>query len=583
MSEERAGARFKKMQKRWKILQADPKESAALQSHLNIHPLLCDILVRRGISSPQLATPYFNPRIEDLHSPWLMKDMDKAVTRILRALKTNEKILIHGDYDVDGATAVACMVRFMKKIHPPERIGYYIPHRYREGYGISMAGVNFARDNEFSLVISMDCGISSATYIQAAKDLGIDFIVCDHHLPNDLLPPAVAILNPKQADCPYPYKDLCGCGVGFKLITALSQRLGLPGDEPLHYLDLVAIAIAADIVSVDGENRILAWHGLKKINSTPNNGIRALIQSSGLTRTLKISDLVFVLAPRINAVGRMDDAGKIVELFTTSHPEEALAIAGILHAMNDERRTTDSNITEEAMDMLKNDGSHPHRKSIVLYRENWHKGVLGIVASRLTDKFARPTIVLTRNGNIVCGSGRSFTGFNMYEAIHACRDHLVDYGGHPAAAGLTLHPDQVEAFIKKFEEIVSSTIDTQSMVPELNIDAEISFSDIDTAFFQTLEAMEPFGPENPQPVFITRNVIDKGYTKIVKEQHIRFHITQAGHGRSLKGIGYNLAGKFPLLAGQEPIDIVYTLEENLWNERISIQLKVADFNPSTLP
>ncbi|HEY8972232.1 MAG TPA: DHH family phosphoesterase, partial [Puia sp.] len=338
------------MQKRWNISQADPAKSAALQSHLHIHPVLCGILIRRGITTPDQATRYFHPRLEDLHSPWLMKDMDKAVSRILLALEKKEKILIYGDYDVDGTTAVACMVRFLKKIHPPELIDYYIPHRYKEGYGIAMSGVYLAADKGFSLVISMDCGISSAIYIEAAKVLGVDFIVCDHHLPNSMLPPAVAILNPKQDDCPYPYKDLCGCGVGFKLITALSQRLGLPDDEPCQYLDLVATAIAADIVSVDGENRILAWHGLKRINSSPNNGIKALIQSSGLTRPLKFTDLIFVLAPRINAVGRMDDAGKVVELFTTPHPEEAQTFADILHTMNDERRTTDSNITEEAMD-----------------------------------------------------------------------------------------------------------------------------------------------------------------------------------------------------------------------------------------
>jgi single-stranded-DNA-specific exonuclease len=292
-----------------------------------------------------------------------------------------------------------------------------------------------------------------------------------------------------------------------------------------------------------------------------------------------MTDLVFVLAPRINAVGRMDDAGQAVELFTTPDQDQAESFAGILHAMNNERRVTDSNITEEAMDMLKNDAGHTDRKSIVLYRENWHKGVIGIVASRLTEKFSRPTIVLTRNGGIVSGSGRSFTGFNMYEAIHACRDHLVDYGGHPAAAGLTLQPDQVEAFTQKFEEIVSATIETDSMVPELDIEAEITFSDIDASFFGTMEAMEPFGPRNPRPVFITRNVIDKGYTRIVKDQHIRFYIAQYGHGVSFKGIGYNLAGKFPLLAGRQPIDIVYTPEENDWNGRTYIQLKVADFNP----
>lgn len=566
------------MQKRWNILQADPAGVEAMQAQLQIHPILCEVLIRRGIRDTDQAIKYFHPRLEDLHSPWLMKDMEKAVVRILQAGDKKEKILVYGDYDVDGTTAVACMIRFLQKLYPEGQIDYYIPHRNKEGYGISLMGIDYAKNNGFTLVISLDCGIRSAEYIEYAKELGIDFIVCDHHLPDHRLPPAVAILNPKQMDCAYPYKDLCGCGVGFKLITALVERMGLPVDEPYQYLDLVATAIAADIVPVDGENRIIAYHGLKRINSMPNNGIKALIRMSGLVKPLKMTDLVFIIAPRVNAVGRMDDARKAVQLFITPDPEEATVFAGVLHTMNTERRTADSNITGEALALLEKDIHQTDKKSIVLYQEHWHKGVIGIVASRLTEKYARPTIVLTRNGDIVSGSARSFTGFNMYEAIHACRDHLVDYGGHPAAAGLTLQPDQVEAFILKFEEIVSATIGTHSLVPGLDIDAELSFTDIHASFFQTFEEMEPFGPENLKPVFIARHVIDKGYSRIVKEQHIRFHVSQ--YGVLFKGIGYNLADKFPLLANQQPVDIVFVLEENDYNGQRSLQLKVLDLNPT---
>jgi len=562
------------MEKRWKILQADPARVRDLQASLGINEVLCRLLIQRGINTFDEARTFFRPAIKDLHSPWLMKDMEKAVARIRQAFGSGEKILVYGDYDVDGTTAVACLFQFLRKCHPPEKIDFYIPHRYREGYGISRQGIDFARDNGFTLVISLDCGIKSVELIQYAATMGIDFIVCDHHLPDLVLPPAVAILNPKQTDCPYPYKELCGCGVGFKLITALAQQLGFPDDEPLSYLDLVATAIAADIVSIDGENRVLAYYGLKKANEDPNNGIRALTQLSGLQKQLKMTNLVFMIAPRVNAAGRMDDARKVVHLFTSPELSEAMAYATQLHADNSDRKEADYNMTEEALALLEQDASHSARRSTVIYQPHWHKGVVGIVASRLIERYYRPTVVLTRSGEVIAGSARSVNGFNVYEAIHACRDHLLGYGGHFAAAGITLLPDKVEAFRIKFEETVAATIQPGSMVPELQIDAELPFEAIRPSFYNILEQMQPFGPSNAQPVFVARGLADKG-SRIVKDIHVRFCLQQ--NGLLMDGIGFGLAGKFPLLQAGAPIDLIFTVEENEWNNQKNLQLKVIDF------
>ena len=565
------------MEKRWNILQADDAEVRALQTTLGVHEVICRILVQRGIRTFEGARSFFRPQLTDLHDPWLMKDMDKAVDRILRARDSDEKILVFGDYDVDGTTAVACVFQFLKKFCRPENIDFYIPHRYREGYGISRQGIDHARANGFSLVISLDCGIKSVDLISYAATLGIDFIVCDHHLPDEELPPAVAILNPKQPGCLYPYKELCGCGVGFKLITALAGRLGLGSGEALQYLDLVATAIAADIVSVDGENRVLSYFGLKKANEDPNNGIKALIQLSGLQKELKMVNLVFMIAPRVNAAGRMDDARKVVYLFTAASLQEALSYAGQLHADNSERKEADSSITEEALAILENDEVYAGRRSTVLYQPHWHKGVVGIVASRLIERYYRPTIVLTRSGEVIAGSARSVNGFNVYEAIHACREHLLGYGGHFAAAGVTLQPEKVEAFILKFEEVVATTIQPHSLTPELNIDAELPLEAIRQGFYNIVEQMQPFGPGNPQPVFVARRLTDKG-SRIVKEHHIRFCLRQGSF--EADGIGFGLASKFALLQTRAPVDVVFTLEENEWNNIKSLQLKVIDFAPS---
>jgi len=562
------------MEKRWNIVQADAAKIGALRAALRINETLCRILVQRGIETFEQAKGFFRPRLSDMHDPWLMKDMGKAVDRVVRAVAMKEKILVYGDYDVDGTTAVACLYQFLRGYCPDDRLDFYIPHRYKEGYGISSMGIDYAHAGGFTLVISLDCGIKSADKIGDARRRGIDFIVCDHHLPDPELPPAVAILNPKQADCGYPYKELCGCGVGFKLITALSERLGQGREAALEYLDLVATAIAADIVPVDGENRIISYYGLKKANENPNNGIRALIRVSDLQKELKMTNLVFMIAPRVNAAGRMDHARKVVHLFTTSSLDEALSYADQLHADNTDRKEHDLHTTEEALSILEKDTDHAGRRSTVVFQPHWHKGVVGIVASRLIERYYRPTVVLTSSGEVVSGSARSVTGFNVYEAIHACREHLLGYGGHFAAAGITLRSDQVAAFARRFEATVAATIQPHSLFPELTIDAEISLDTIRASFFNIIEQMHPFGPGNTQPVFIARGVWDKG-SRIVKENHIRFCLQQGAV--QMDGIGFGLAGKFELLQKGVSIDVVFTLDENEWNNRKTLQLRVIDF------
>jgi len=564
------------MEKRWKILQADKSKTDALQESLKINPALCSILAERGFDDFEKAKQYFRPQLSDLHDPWLMKDMDKAVQRIVTAFEKKEKILVFGDYDVDGTTSVACMYKFLCKIYDAAFLDFYIPHRYREGYGVSKMGIDFAKENNFSLIISLDCGIKSIDLIAYAKDIGIDFIVCDHHLPDKEIPPAVAILNPKQIDCNYPYKELCGCGVGFKLITALASHLNIDEEHYHCYLDLVAVAIAADIVPMTGENRILAYYGLEKINSLPNAGIKALIFLGGLQKKLSINNVVFVIAPRVNAAGRMDDAKKAVQLFVEEDYDKALEFAEMLHSDNTDRKEADSSITAEALEIINTNTALQNKKTTVVFRDHWHKGVVGIVASRLIETYYRPTVVLTQSDGIATGSARSVAGFNLYEAIHACREFLVGYGGHFAAAGLSLLPENIEPFTAKFEEVVSATIPEKLLIPEIIIDTEISFSALTQNFYDIICQMEPFGPENMRPVFVAKNVQDTGYSKIVKELHIRFVVKQDKF--SFTGIGFNLAEKFALL--KKPFDLVFTLDENEWNGNKSLQLKVIDLRSS---
>ncbi|MDP4284280.1 MAG: single-stranded-DNA-specific exonuclease RecJ [Bacteroidota bacterium] len=566
------------MEKRWNILEADNNKIAKIQQSLNISPSLCKILIQRGIDTFEKAKDYFRPQLSQLHDPYLMKDMEKAVERILLAIKQNQKILVFGDYDVDGTTAVAVMYRFLKKIYREENIDFYIPHRYKEGYGISKQGIDFAKENNFDLIISLDCGIKSVDLIQYACTLGLDFIVCDHHLPDEKLPPAIAILNPKQKDCQYPYKELCGCGVGFKLITALSQRLGINEEEYLSCLDLVVTAIGADIVPITGENRILAFYGLQKLNTKPCAGIKALIELSGVEKKFSINNVVFIIAPRVNAAGRMDDATKAVKMFIEDDDVKAKEFAEMLHSDNSDRKDADSTITEEALAMIGNDEIMLNRKTTVLFQSHWHKGVVGIVASRLIENYYRPTVVLTLGEEVVGGSARSVPGFNLYEAIHACREYLIGYGGHFAAAGMTMLPENVNAFSNKFETIVSETIPPHLLIPELIIDAEIDFRSINKSFFNIITQMEPYGPENLRPVFITKNVTNTQWSKIVKERHIRFVVKN--EGITLTGIGFNLAEKFPILQENKPFDIAYTIDENEWNGEINLQLKVIDIRQS---
>ncbi|MER3465035.1 MAG: single-stranded-DNA-specific exonuclease RecJ [Chitinophagaceae bacterium] len=559
-------------EKRWCISSSDDAKVEELFQALRIHPVLCNILVQRGINSFGEAKTFFRPDLSQLHSPWLMKDMDKAVKRILTAFENGEKVLVYGDYDVDGTTSVACMYQFLKKQYP--QVDFYIPHRYREGYGVSKIGIDYAKENDFSLIISLDCGIKSIELIAYAKKLGIDFIVCDHHLPDEIIPDAVAILNPKQIDCPYPFKELCGCGVGYKLITALSEALSLPESEPYDYLDLVATAIAADIVSLSGENRILAYYGLIKANKNPNFGIKALSILSAVNKEIHINNLVFIIAPRVNAAGRMDDARKAVNMFVAKSLEEAMEWAEQLHSDNSDRKEADTSITEEALALIENNVELLNRKSTVLYQPHWHKGVVGIVASRLIDYYYRPTIILTKSGDYVAGSARSVAGFNIYEAIHQCKDLLIGYGGHFYAAGMTLQPGNVDAFCQKFEEVVQATLHPELMIPEIVIDAELSFKDINYSFFNIICQMEPFGPDNMRPIFVAKNVFNTGYSKIVKEKHLRFVVKQ--NGITLTGIGFGMADKMPLLLTNQPVDLVFKIDENEWNGEKSLQLRVMD-------
>jgi single-stranded-DNA-specific exonuclease len=560
------------MQKRWNILPYDNDKVNTLVGALTISKTICKILTQRGINDFEKAKDYFRPKLSQLHSPWLMKDMEKAVTRIEQAFESNENLLVYGDYDVDGTTSVALMYQFLKSLYP--NVDYYIPHRYKEGYGISKKGIDFAKENNITLIISLDCGIKSVDLIGYAKELGIDFVVCDHHLPDEKLPPAVAILNAKQKDCHYPFKELCGCGVGFKLIQAIADKQKLPSETYLKYLDLVATAIAADIVPINDENRILAYYGLERVNENPCVGIKALMQLAAVKDQMTITNLVFVIAPRINAAGRMDDAKKAVQLFVAQDFDEAMDVAKLLAIDNTDRREVDASITAEALSIIENSNEAITKKSTVVYREYWHKGVVGIVASRLIESYFRPTIVLAKSGDCIAGSGRSVPGFNLHEAIYQCREHLIGFGGHFAAAGLTMLEEKIDDFKAAFEEAVASQITPEQLIPEIVINAEISFKEINLALYNILIQMEPYGPENMRPTFVTRKVYNSGFSKIVKEQHIKFSLQEGSI--TLNGIGFGMADKFSLLQMNRPVDVVYNLDLNEWNGTKSVQLKMID-------
>jgi single-stranded-DNA-specific exonuclease len=561
-----------KLEKRWTIKPVDETIVNRLSEALRVDPAICRMLALRGITDYDSAKLFFRPELSHLHDPFLMKGMKEAVERINTAIEWHERIMVYGDYDVDGTTSVAVVYSFLKKNYPGE-LAYYIPHRYREGYGVSRQGIDHAHANGYTLMITLDCGIKSVELIDYAKSLGIDVIVCDHHLPDASIPPAYAILNPKQPGCKYPYKELSGCGIGFKLVSALAIHWKQPLDTVYEYLDLVATSIAADIVPIDGENRILAYYGIKKVNSSPSLAIATLKELGGVTKPLTIADLVFVIGPRVNAAGRMDDARKAVEFFIETDPEKIGPLAAALHSDNDDRKEVDKNITEEALAIL--DADTTLRRSTVLHRPHWHKGVVGIVASRLIDHYFRPTIVLTSANGKATGSARSVPGFNIYEAIHACRELLDNYGGHFYAAGITLPEEKLDEFIALFEKVVSSTITDAQLVPEIEIDAEIALSNVKPAFYNLIKQFEPFGPSNMKPIFLTRGLYDHQHSSsIVKEMHLRI-VAYQKNGSIVEGIGFGIADKYDIVRNG-PFDMVYTIEENEYNGNTKIQVKVID-------
>ena len=559
---------------RWTIKpKPEQKMVDALATALNVDGLVAHLLVQRGITNYEEAKKFFRPELKHLHNPYLMKDMDKAVHRIVKAIEDGENILVYGDYDVDGTTAVALMSSFLLERYP--KVATYIPDRYTEGYGVSFKGIDFAEDNEFTLIIALDCGIKALDKVAYAKEKGIDFIICDHHRPGEQVPSAVAVLDPKQEDCSYPYKELCGCGVGFKLIQALAAEEGLGIGALLPYLDLVATAIAADIVPITGENRVLAYYGLEVINNQPRTGIKAIINQLKKNR-LTITDVVFVIAPRINAAGRMEHGQHAVNLLVETNYGQAEKFAKEIEEFNTDRKGLDRTITQEALQQIVANKEEEKYTSVV-YQEDWHKGVIGIVASRLTETYYRPTLVFTKSGNKLAASARSVKGFDVYNALEACADCIEQFGGHKYAAGLTLLEEQYAEFKKKFEEVVSTTIDAKLLTPELHIDAILELNQITPKLMRIIKQFAPFGPGNMTPVFMTENVKDTGYAKGVgqEEAHLKMAVTKNGAG-PISAIGFNLGKKLSLLKNHNSVAIAYTLDENEWNGTVSLQLKIKD-------
>jgi single-stranded-DNA-specific exonuclease len=548
-----------------------------LSEVLSIDKVLSSLLIQRGVQTFDQAKKFFRPSLDDLHDPFLLKDMDIAVSRIEKAIANNENILIYGDYDVDGTTAVSLVSSYLKTI--TNHIATYIPDRYDEGYGISTQGIDFAADHNFSLIIALDCGIKAIEKVNYASQKNIDFIICDHHKPGNKLPKAVAVLNAKREDCSYPFDVLCGCGVGFKLIQALASKRGQTLEDLTQYLDLVATAIAADIVPITGENRILTYFGLQVINSNPRNGIKAIIQGVK-KKILTITDVVFIIAPRINAAGRMKHGNYAVELLTEMDYEAALNFATSIEKFNLERKEIDKKITYEALQQIKS-ANEEEKFSTVVYSEDWHKGVIGIVASRLIESYYRPTLVFTKSGDKLAASARSVKGFDIYEALEQCSEYLEQFGGHKYAAGLTLTPDQYIPFKEKFEAVVKKTIDKELLIPEITIDSTLDLSEITPKFFRILKQMGPFGPKNMKPVFATSSVRDNGYAKRVgaDKSHLKLNIINGADQKTYNAIAFGLGDKINSI--QNDFDIVYTIDENEWNGNTSIQLLVKDIKKIT--
>ncbi len=564
----------------WKISPAPDSEFVKkFSEQLNNLPLpIATILIQRGIDTFEKAKRYFRPNLSNLYDPFLMKDMKRAVDRLVEAIKNNEKILIYGDYDVDGTTAVTLVYDFLKRYYA--NLEFYIPDRYLEGYGLSYRGIDYAHENDFSLIITLDCGIKAVEKVLYAMDKGIDIIICDHHQPGEHLPPAYAILNPKQKDCGYPFKELTGCGVGYKFMQAFAQRNHIHTGELNEYIDLLAVSIAADIVPIEDENRILTYFGLKKINENPLPGIKAILNVAGFNRNeVTVSDIVFVIAPRINAAGRIKDARNAVNTLLAKNPDQADLHASIINELNINRREFDETATKEAIAILESNDAYKSKKTTVVFKQDWHKGVVGIVASRLIEYYYRPTVVLTASDdNLISGSARSVPGFDLYNAIAQCGDLLEQFGGHKYAAGLTLKQENLDKFIEKFEWIVSQTIREEHMTPYLEIDTEISLDDITGKFLRILKQMAPFGPGNMRPVFLARNLRAGKYVSIVGQNHLKFNIpkNKDNQTQSIPAIAFGFGEYYRPISEGSTFDAVFTLEENHFNGRTTYQMKIKD-------
>ncbi len=559
---------------RWTLKpKQDDEQIKALAKILNVDRFVAHLLLQRGITSYEEAKKFFRPQLSDLHDPFLMRDMELAVKRIENAIRANENILVYGDYDVDGTTAVALLSSYLLTLYP--NVATYIPDRYAEGYGISYTGIDFAEDNGFTLIIALDCGVKAIEKVSYASEKGIDFIICDHHRPGKKIPDAVAVLDPKRSDCTYPYDELCGCGIGFKLIQALNIVREDSFDKLIPYLDLVATAIGADIVPITGENRVLAYFGLEVINTAPRTGFKAIIKNLQ-KKKLTITDVVFIIAPRINAAGRMKHGQYAVNLLTEKNMEQAIKYASEIEEFNTNRKGLDREITEEALTMILRNKEEDRFTSVV-YKDTWHKGVIGIVASRLTETYYRPTLVFTKSGDKLAASARSVKGFDVYNALESCADSIEQFGGHKYAAGLTLVEEQYEIFKSQFEKVVAETIDPNLLTPEITIDAKLDLDQISPKLLRIIQQFAPYGPGNMTPVFMTENLRDTGYAKRVGEdnKHLKLAVTQYGSG-PVGAIGFNLGSKFPVVQNGKPFSAVFSLEENHWNGMVSLQLKVKD-------
>ena len=559
---------------RWTLKSKPEKEKVQkLQNELQVDEIIATLLIQRGVETYDQAKTFFRPTLNDLHNPYLMKDMDKAVSRIEKAIENQENILVFGDYDVDGTTAVSLVSSYLKSYYP--KIATYIPDRYDEGYGISYKGIDYADDNEFSLIIALDCGIKSIDHVAYANAKNIDFIICDHHRPGNELPNAIAVLDPKREDCSYPYDELCGCGVGFKLIQALAEHRNQTIDDLVVYLDLVATAIAADIVPMTGENRVLAKFGLEVINTNPRPGIKALIQNVK-KKVLTITDVVFIIAPRINAAGRIKHGNEAVALLTEFNLEQAEQFAAEIEGYNSDRKDLDKKITVEALSQIETN-NEKEKFTTVVYQESWHKGVIGIVASRLTETYYRPTIVFTKSGDKLAASARSVKDFDVYNALEACAAHLEQFGGHMYAAGMTLKEENYQKFKDAFEKEVQKTIPPDLLIPEISVDAEIELSDINEKLIRILSQFEPFGPQNMTPTFITKNIKDTGYVKPLgkDDEHLKLFVKQ-NHSEGFGAIGFGLGNKLDSVKNQKPFDAIYCIDENEFHGNVTVQLRIKD-------